>query len=619
MPMMNIAALLVLLACAYIWLTRGFFSALIHMICTVIAGAIAFGVFEAVGYFLLDTLDPLGPWGGAVWSFSLGGTFAIALILIRFGVDRLLPANVAVPTVVNYIGGGLCGLVAGVISSGIMVLSISSLRLETAFWDYTPVAYNPTGNPVHNKALWVPVDRITVGLYGHLSERALRIDDPLARWHPELADEGTAMRMNPFDGKGRNTIGNQEFNVVASFTVGKGSGLPFTELNADRWNGQGKPIVMADGNPPPSNTFIQGLLIDFKAGSKERDGRTAVGAGQVQLLLENPDTSERMVVYPCSVSSQGDPTTAAGTYRWRYDSPDVFIASVGGGSDAYFAFEFPCPQGYQPVAVYVKGTRKVIEGTPVATPKWQFGSAAERDEQIRAGFGIGPAATWLNTFATNNTSSAKPKDPIPGFDIATVNVIGNGGALKSGEVPEGVRISHTVGRTIQKGEHGGLEIDDNNIITGGMLRTTKEIMKSAVGLEPGLRIEQFQATSDADIVQVDVDATSRTSILGKALSMAESLAPIVLVDTQGERYDPIGYIYEDESEYRVSFNPGQPITSMTQLPSLSSSRPAQKLRLIYKITYGREVKYLSLGQKVLYEYNPPFRCDQQQVNRGPRR
>lgn len=84
-------AILVVLLSGYVWMLRGFFSALLHLVCTVAAGAIAFGFWEVLANLLLDQ-------GGALensaWGIGLALPFALSLIPIRIVFDKLIPANV---------------------------------------------------------------------------------------------------------------------------------------------------------------------------------------------------------------------------------------------------------------------------------------------------------------------------------------------------------------------------------------------------------------------------------------------------------------------------------------------------------------------------------------------
>lgn len=615
--MLNIAAILIVLASGYIWLTRGFFSALIHLLCTIIAGAVTFAFFETIAYGMLESVDGTGIVGGMPWALAIGGTFSIVLIVLRIVIDQLLPANIVVHPGVDYAGGAVCGAFAGVLSAGIFLMSVSTLRLGSE--TFQSVTYNVAGSPVHSGASWIPFDSMTLKFYSLLSERGLRTGEPLARYHPDLVDLGSTLNMNPFDGTGRNTIKPSEFSVTAAFTVGKGANLPITDLVKDQWDPSPQTVVMPDDTTPPAGSYIAGYVVSFNPGSKERDGRTAIGAAQVRLLLESEDGNDRMTVFAFAASSEGDPVGAPGTYRWRFNSPSVFIASVGASAESVFAFEFMVPPGYKPLALYVKGCRVDVTSGPASQPKFVFASATERDAEIAQGLGFGKAATVVGpTGGVQNL--VKPTAPISGFevapDVSVIAPLANQSAATTGYAPAGVSIGVGIGFVVQEGQHGGLEITSGRVVTGGFLETDLETKRIAQqGLERSIRIEQFMASADRCTVKVDMSGPSRSSLLGKVMNAAEAILPPTLVDTKGERYQPIGYIYEDETKVQISFNPGNPIRGMSQLPALSRSRPAQKLQLIFHVTYGREIKYLSMGNKVFVEYNPPFKLDQIEANR----
>src|SRR5438477_11176095 len=144
MPTMNIAAVIIVLAVGYIWLTRGFFSALLHMVCVIAAGAIAFAFWEPLAYFLLGRFTTNSGLQGVIWAISLVLPFAAALALIRVGFDKMIPWNVAVNDIANYIGGGVCGVISGIITAGILILGIGFLRIAPDEFGYQPLAYTGT-------------------------------------------------------------------------------------------------------------------------------------------------------------------------------------------------------------------------------------------------------------------------------------------------------------------------------------------------------------------------------------------------------------------------------------------------------------------------------------------
>ncbi len=633
------AAIVIVLAGGLVWFTRGFFSAFIHLLCVVVAAALALALWEPIGYAMLDSFEGQGALASAVWSLALGIPFALILAILRALTDYgIVKGNADAGPSFGGVGGGLCGVLAGVIVAGMLGLSMSSLRIgrdSNGVPNY--LGYSSTGSVVRQGGMWVPFDRLVASLFGAFSERSLRTSTPLARWHPAFHELGPGNRMSPYEGKGRNTTKADDFSVESRFTVGKGANLNTESLLRDWMMSSTQSVTDLDGNPFPAGSHIEGVIVNFKAGSKEKDGRTSVGAGQVRMVLESEDGQSRIVVHPIAVTSQADPSVVAANQnqgsntttapvlpvwgRWRYDAADIFIASVGGGSEALFGFEFLVPPGYKPMALYVKGVRTRLDEGALANPKHTFASASARDAFLLGGMtgtaGALPASGG-GSASTPAPSSGSGLPPVAGMDASGASVIGDGRPFRADQAAnvEGIRVTHMLPDRLQKGQEGGLEIDDKNIVVGGEMRTTNEIVRAGTaGVEKSLIIDQLQTSSDTVLVWVEMPASGRRSILGKALSAAEQLLPPTLVDTQGERYQPVGYMYKDESEYRLRFTPGDPITAMAQIPALSRSRPTQRLELIFRVSFGREIRYLSLGNKVVIEYNPPWPANVRQVNR----
>lgn len=590
--LISIISIAVVLVTGYIWLTRGFYSSLLNFICTVIAGAIAFGVWEPASLAIIGFGGTNGFLDSSAWALGLALPFGLSLALLRLIIDALLRANVGASDTVNYVGGALMGLLSGVIVAGILTISLSYLRVD--FLGSSSFAYGPGGNINRTGGLWVPFDKFVVKGYGFLSENAFASDEPLARLNPIAHENGNAMRMTAFDSQGRNTAHPDEFAISGRFIVGDPTGKgEFNSLLGDSWRPGTQSVTDADGNAFPPNSHIEGVIVNFKAGSKERDGKTAVGAAQVRLLLENPTTNEHLAVFPIAVSSQSEPALPA-IARWRYDAKDVFIATVGGGSDSPFAFEFPCPPGFQPTAIYVKGIRADIDPAKPVGPDKQFATAQSRDQAIATGFGLDPNGRIIG--------SEQEKDNSP------INTRGPGNSQQVPGVQMGTGLYLV--QVLQKGSSsaGDFELGEGNAIQRGHVKIGVGELPKA-GLERPLQIKKLETTSDANIVWVDVSASSRSSLLGKSFDAAEAILPPLLVDTLGTAYQPVGFVYMDESLFEMSYDPGKPIQGMSELPSLSRSRPAQKMALIFRVSSGRDVKYFKKGSRVISEWEPPFHVD----------
>ncbi|MBX3317489.1 MAG: hypothetical protein KF902_11575 [Phycisphaeraceae bacterium] len=582
--MMNIFAILVIGGIAYLWMTRGFFSAMLHMACTLVAGAIAFAFWEPLSLLILEKSPQSGFLSflrDSAWAIGLIVPFAASLALLRAAVDKALPLNAQTESLVNYLGGGFCGVVSGGITAGIIVLAIGMLRMDSNFWGYQSLRVGGRGSIETGTKLIVPVDRFVAGMYGRLSETSLATSEPLTKWYPDFADVPASMRMSNGDGKDRNTLSPKDVTVYSRYSLGKDrQGGSLTDLLRDAWNpGSSQMVFDPNGEAFPSDSHIEGFVIQLSAGAREKHGQIVVGNAQVRLLVEdarNPDDVKHKTLYPIAVATRA----AANELlfgRFRLDS-QVFIAPSGAGADTRMAFEFVIPSGHQPLALYVKNAR--VKPTPIVQ---SFKSPEERDMAVQNGsvFGteVQPALVARPTIPTIGQPTQTPQD-------------------------FGIQLNNTLGHTIQKGGERGLQLDGLVIIDGEARFAPNEMRRSGE-IARELRVDTFMTTQDTAIVKIDVGASSASSILGMTRALAESVVPPFIVDTNGTRYEAVGFVYEDRDIVVIRFTPGRPIRGLTELPTrLSRSRTDQKCTLIFRVNAGVSVAKFMLGEETVTEFGP---------------
>ncbi|MBL8962716.1 MAG: hypothetical protein KF787_03695 [Phycisphaeraceae bacterium] len=574
-------AIAVVALLGWIWLTRGFFSAFLNLICCVAAGAIAFAVWEPIAYMLLGKIGGNDALGGTIWAISLGLPFAVAMALLRAVVDQCCPSNMKFDTVTDAVGGAACGVGAGIITAGILVISMGFLRVERTFMGHNPVTFQSNGSLKTDKGLILPVDTLTSRLYRMLSNGSLSTSTPLAAWYPDLEYVPHSIRLSFGRGKARNTINTKDFEVWKRFRVG-GEGVSFSDVLRDDWEPQvSQSVSDIDGSPFPSGSALEGFVLNFQPSSRERSGSVVIGNAQVRLLIEKPGAEpEHRIVHPVSVISQAT-SERVGFARFRFNVPDTFITSVGGASETRMGFEFPVPPGFQAKALYVKNTRVVIppENKPIVYP-----TAAARDAEIRSGkmFALPVDYDTITPIRTTVASIANRTDQ-----------------------ELGIMVSPGLGFTIQRGTERGLTTEDVNVIEGQEVYEIRMFDKTR-GIDRNLRIDQFQTKSDTVIVQISVGGDRPLTWLRKVPVVETTPAP-QLVDTDGQVYEAIGYIYDEQNRYRtIRFNRSRPIRLMSDLPSMSAQREDQKMTLIYDVSRGVRLAKFQMGGTVLHEFKPPM-------------
>ncbi|MBX3403647.1 MAG: hypothetical protein KF699_09595 [Phycisphaeraceae bacterium] len=587
--MIHAPVIAIIAVIAYIWASRGFFSAFLHMLCVIVCGTLAFALWEPAAHFIMSLDDSRTGWlTEYAWTMGLLLPFCLLLGAIRLAVDKLIPWNVDLDGASNLIGGGVCGLVSGVLTAGIVLLGGQYLRLGTEIMGWNAVAYESNGSLVHKSKVIPPADRMTAWFFSRLSDTTFRpmSGDSLAKWKPDMADAGHLLRVTfpPPDGGGRQTIKPDAAEILGRYVFEPGSPKDLTTDSFDEVRNQTYNYV--DGSSlSAGQSYIEGFVVRFKAGAKEKTGRIVVGSGHVRLIVRNREDTESMAIAPMAVISQaaGDSPRLG---RWRFDAPNAFIASVGGRDDAPMAFEFPVPKGSKPLGLEVKGIRfDVRNQKPFAT----FTSMATRDAAILAG-------------TITPTRAAEPLDESTAVVYPIVpNDIGAFIRMNDG-LFDGLMIQKDNRKEIEILEEG-----QRNWIIGGFAKFNNNEIQRGAGIDQRLQVRRFQATEDTVILQVVVDITNTAFgfLSNAAANMEQSKAPTVY-DHNGTPYSPLGFMYKDSGETWIRFTPQTPILAVTDLPPLTRSRPEQRLILVYRVSKNVRIEKFAVGPKVLAAFRPPL-------------
>ena len=592
----SIATIVLVVALGYYWVTRGFFSALLHFACTLAAGAVAFAAWEPLSVLILNSTPTTGflrflP--GLAWTAGLVLPFALSLIVFRVAMDQIVGGNIKVAPIVDYIGGGVFGGASAVLAVGILTIGLSFGRFSTTFLGYQPLVYNEdrsqgAGSLIAGSGLWLPVDQIAAGVYGGLSKRAFFAGNPLGDYYPNLHRVGFAGRLTNADGAGRNVIRDEHFRVDRMYTVGNPqNGSPAGELLADMRSPIAQPYTNIEGEPVGSG-YLLGTVITFTAEAKDEGSRGAgqvvVSNGQLRLLVRDAE-GQTQDVFPVAVISQasaGDNVFA----RWRFESEGDLIASVGGASQATMAFEFFVPSGATPEALYVRNTRVGVD----ANPEQAFAGVAQRDALVADGSilrGGQAGGDPTSRYNTDNAASVGEDDP-------------------------SVRVTNRLGTILNvTTAKRGLQINDNagNIITGGEGQfTTREASRQSAPTEASLQVKEFGIAQGQSMVQVDVSDGRPASLLSDVARLLRADEPIRLIDTNGQAYDAVGYIYNDREGLQVRYTPSAPMEGPGDAPALSTSRADQRLTLLFIVSEGVDIRLLAIGDDAIIELDPPRRA-----------
>ncbi|TVQ31392.1 MAG: hypothetical protein EA376_09800 [Phycisphaeraceae bacterium] len=572
----NLIVIVLVLLIAYMWTSQGLFSALIHLLCTIVAGAVAFAVWEPLAIGLL-----LGVHEGLAWSFALILPFLATLGVLRVACDKIIPANMEFDDITNFVGGGVFGLGAGVISVGVLVISTSFMRIPSNFLGYSPVEVDSQGSVVRSSPMWLPADMLTARFYELMSMGSFSTSTPLALRQPDVHEQAAALRIT-HDDSSRTTILPEDFTILSRYTVLADN---VRDLTSDSFNigpdGNPRPqtVKLISGDSPPAGSRIEGFVIRFGSGARESSGQIVIGPSQIRLVGRRGD--EAVTMHPIAVVSRaaGD-ALAAG--RFRFDAPNIFVPSVGGATEAIMAFEFVVPPDVEPLDIRVKNIRRAVSALPAAE---EFNPAA-RDQSIRTLALLGQAGA-----AVENLDRS---------DVVTVPADITFGSRNTRVITTNTRLP----QPIQSGAVAGIQTNDDKEITRADSLIESRQMRHDIPRQ--LQITTFFTSTDTRLLMTNVSVESPLSLVGR-VELNEPTP--ILIDDLGQTYTPVGYMFTDNSDIRMYYDPGRPVSSMNQLPTLTRTRPDQELRLIYRISRNVNIVELAVGDRVIFQFSPPMRVN----------
>ncbi|MBC8309239.1 MAG: CvpA family protein [Phycisphaerales bacterium] len=321
----NIAIVGLVLLIAYWWSNEGLFSSLLHLVCVIIAGAIAFSLWEPITMSMMS-----GGWfDNYAWGIVLIGVFAITLLGLRIASDKLIPANLYFPQWVNTAFGGISGAAAGVLTIGICLIGSGFVQSTNEI-----MSYQGTGRDENARAeikqigdpIWLDVAKLTSNFFSTLSVGTLYPDvskSPLLQYNPRLDELSTLVR-DTFEG-----------------------GMGQLSLAPDAAK------VTKVASSPEGMTVVQ---VTFNVKAKDFGGQLILGSSQIRLIGEADGNKIPDILYPIAWKQE---IKEGGELLFKFDDISHYATSVPGRAETGFKFAFDTRRNpdFTPKFIQIRGTR----------------------------------------------------------------------------------------------------------------------------------------------------------------------------------------------------------------------------------------------------------------------
>ena len=533
----------------YWWWNAGAFSAMIHMLCVITAGAVSFAVWEPLSYAMIDT-----PMGGHAKGLALIGTFIATLVVLRLATDRLVLLNLTLPRAADVVVGGAFGLVSGTLSVGMLVLSMGYFQSSIVIGDFagwsrrSDVAEAPTIGS--DNAPLLHIANVTAGFYGYLSWGSftpLLGGGTFASHSPDLLRQSASLNRDSHgDGEGRISMPASAVSDLALLDVpavplsGAVGAVPqpawavaFT-VSQDAYDGGGQQFLL---------TASQARIIG--------GGRNAAVAHPVAWMQATKDSPSAYFFFNSSTS---------------------VVTSILSQGEAKCVLVFPksALNGQVPKFVELKGTRMALpaaaDGATVASGGAGAGAGAKRIED--------PEASDIDALCDF---------PEPYFALGNMVINAN--------------------------DKGALVLDRSNLIVSG---EQKFPAGGSFNVSPDLRVRGFQYAEGQRILRIDASANEggvrifpdlNEWVRGAGAEATDSR--VAVLDDKGAKYYAVGLVQDDGEWVLVKSMGGRPLR-LRDIP-IQPLGGGKKLRLYFRVPTLASIKALALvsssGERVVNTMN----------------
>lgn len=272
---MNIIALLLILAITFFQTTFGLFSGMVNVMCTISSVCVAFGFFEPLNDFMTRSMG---------WhpSYTLPAAFVllfvVTLVILRTLADNFIRGNVRFPLYVDWGGAAVCAFVNAQCCVGVMVLALMMLPFGGRVFMYQRHQrvedYKNAEEKFEHHSIWLKPDEFTAGLFSILSSGSMSGSTAFASVYPDFPDwvslSGYTVQPEslpaPLRDKGD---GNKDLKIEKWWEQTTPVAARFREEIPTKMNPDPKYAELS--HAPPAGSKLIGVQVDLTRASADRD------------------------------------------------------------------------------------------------------------------------------------------------------------------------------------------------------------------------------------------------------------------------------------------------------------------------------------------------------------
>ncbi len=296
---------------AFFHYVQGFFSATISAILVAIAAVVALGWYEQVAPLLFNI-----KFYDQAASISMVVLFAVTYFVPRLICDSLIPGNVRLPFIVEKVGAAVMGIIAGLLSTGVVAVAAEALPFGTTIGMYSRFdTADKTGqfmgrmgqmqdislqdvvtvdklDPDNADHLWFRQDDLVVGLESKVTgQGSLGTDQSFTAVHPDLLDELYGQRLGIQTGARHTALTTEQNHAVnVSGVYMPLRALPQIDGESQEMRGDlqvSDPTVKTE---PDQIVLVVRMTVSGRDLADEADHLLRFSAGAVRLVAGEPES-----------------------------------------------------------------------------------------------------------------------------------------------------------------------------------------------------------------------------------------------------------------------------------------------------------------------------------------
>lgn len=530
----EVLLMILVLAVAFFQSNHGLFSALLMTILTLSCAALALGSYEWVAIH----------WIAPNWkadyaaAIALAAVFGVPLIILRLIADNVIKRACLLPSWLDRIGGGACGLLTALVLVGMLSLSLQMIPFDNGkILDYArvditsrqrpPDGPDPEPPETEEEEMILRQDRFAVAMVGILLDGVFGKGRNLQSDYPDLVEATGWLNAAP--------AGVSRFAQPDSISVVRTETVPYIYKLSPALRREDAPEY--EERAPEAGHEFHMVRVQLKNEARDQETKSHHFTLRQFRLVGDVDGARRQF-YPLAIQQQENTTPNRHIYTERnraygdwpvserpYDPRD--------GNDEQVEVVFELPKGFTPDFIeYKRGARAVVS----------FGKASTEGEPADDDTAARPSSGTL----ASDRRSGSPSDSSGGRGTGADDAGGSGGDL-TGQRGGNVRRFTTQsgksffgpelpGTLTEYQQYQNAEITRGTLIDGHLVAVVDE---QEDGTDPP--VSKLEVPSDKRLLHLNTGYLQARSGIGRIVSQAVGTLQNYTVESEdGREYKVCG-------------------------------------------------------------------------------